>query len=307
MYYVVYGFLYILSLLPFSILYFISDLLYPLFYYVIGYRKAIVKNNLLIAFPEKTEEQRVAIAKQFYKNLIANFIETLKMISLSKQEFLKRCNGNFEEINKLIAKGKNIHFLGAHQFNWEYGNWLLPLNLSLPVAVVFMPIKSKILNKLFLKIRSRFGAVLVDATQYSRDIKKVSRQQHVLALVADQNPGVPANAYWLNFFKRPAPFLTGPEKGAVRNNNAVVFTRYVRIQRGYYYFENKIITENAAECKRGDLTRKFRDFIEDGIRKEPAGFLWSHRRWKHDYQEKYNRLWIDYGENPVEQNRQQLI
>jgi KDO2-lipid IV(A) lauroyltransferase len=201
-------------------------------------------------------------------------------------------------VNDIIEKGKNIHFLGAHQFNWEYGNWLLPVKINLPVAVVFMPIKNKILNRIFLRVRGRFGAVMVDATNYSKDIKKVARQQHVLALVADQNPGAPGNAYWLNFFKRPAPFLVGPEKGAVRSNNAVIFTRYVRIKRGHYYFENHVITENAGEYKPGELTRKFRDFIQDSISHDPAGFLWSHRRWKHEYKREYSRLWIDYeGKN----------
>ena len=293
MYYVIYGLLYILSLLPFSILYFLSDLLYILAYYVIGYRLNIVKNNLLIAFPEKSMEQRTAIARQFYKNLVDNFIETLKMVSLSKKQFLKRCDGNFEILNNIIETGKSIHFLGAHQFNWEYGNWLLPVKINLPVAVVFMPIKNKVLNKIFIKVRQKLGAVMIGATTYSKDIKKVARQQHVLALVADQNPGAPGSAYWLNFFNRPAPFLVGPEKGAVRNNNAVVFTRYVRIKRGHYYYENHLITVNAAEYEPGELTRKFRDFIEDAITREPAGFLWSHRRWKHDYKQEYQSRWID--------------
>jgi KDO2-lipid IV(A) lauroyltransferase len=138
---------------------------------------------------------------------------------------------------------------------------------------------------------------MVEATNYSKNMKKVARQQHALALVADQNPGVPSRAYWLNFFNRPAPFLTGPEKGAVRGNNAVVFTRYVKIKRGHYFFENHLITDNAATSKPGELTIKFRDFIQDAINRDPAGFLWSHRRWKHKYKEEYNRLWIDYDRN----------
>ena len=299
MYYVIYSFLYVVSLLPFKILYLISDLLYILLYYVVGYRLQIVRNNLLIAFPEKTGKERTAIAKQFYKNLIDTFIETIKMLSLGKNEFLQRCNDNFEVVNTIIGKGKNIQFLCAHQFNWEYGNWVLAMKVNLPIASVYMPIKNKALNKIFLKIRSRFGAIMVDATQYSKNMKKVARHQHALALIADQNPGWPARAYWLNFFKKPAPFLIGPEKGAIRNNNAVVFTKFVKIKRGYYYFENFVVTENASEYKPGEITRKFRDFIEDAIVNEPAGFLWSHRRWKHDYKKEYQNLWIDNEKLPI--------
>ena len=298
MYYVIYSFLYLVSLLPFSVLYLISDLLYIILYYVIRYRLDIVKNNLLIAFPEKTEAERTAITKQFYKNLIDTFIETIKMFSLGKNRFLQRCNGNFEVLNSLIERGKTIQLQTAHQFNWEYGNWILALKVKLPIASVYMPLKNKALNKIFFKLRSRFGAVMVDATNYSKNITKVARRQHALALIADQNPGWPGRAYWLNFFKKPAPFLIGPDRGAIKNNNAVVFTKFVRLKRGHYYFENFIITENAAECKPGEITRKFRDFIEDAITQKPASFLWSHRRWKHEYKKEYKNLWIDNEENP---------
>ncbi len=299
MYYFVYGLLYLVSLLPFSILYLISDFLYFCLYYLVGYRKDIVINNLSIAFPEKDSGERVAIAKQFYKNLVDNFIETIKMISLTKKQFLKRCDGNFEVLENLISNGKNIQLQGAHQFNWEYGNWILAMKVNLPVAAVYMPIINKTLNKIFLKVRGRFGAVMVDATNYSKNMKKVARLQHALALVADQNPGVPSTAYWLNFFNRPAPFLTGPEKGAIRGNNAIVFTRYVKLKRGHYFFENNIITDNAVELTPGELTRKFRDFIQDAISQDPSSFLWSHRRWKHAYKDEYKRLWIDYDKANV--------
>jgi KDO2-lipid IV(A) lauroyltransferase len=259
-----------------------------------------VKNNLRIAFPEKTRAERTAIIKQFYKNLIDTFIETVKMVSMSRSKFLKRCNGNFEILNTLIERGKNVQLQSAHQFNWEYANWITAIKLKTPVAAVYMPIKNKVLNKIFIRIRSRFGAYLVDATEYSKDIKKVARHQHALALIADQNPGWPARAYWLNFFKRPAPFLIGPEKGAVRNNNAIAFVRFIRLKRGHYFLENKVITENAANCKPGEITRKFRDFIEDAIKCEPASFLWSHRRWKHHYKKEYEKLWIDENKKPAE-------
>jgi KDO2-lipid IV(A) lauroyltransferase len=264
-----------------------------LLYYVIGYRLNIVKNNLLIAFPEKTKKERTAVIKQFYKNLTDTFIETIKIISLKKEKFLQRCNGNFEVLDGLIAAGKNIQLQSAHQFNWEYANWIVAIKIKLPVASVYMPIKNKVLDKVFLKIRSRFDAVMIDATNYSRDIKKIVRHQHTLALIADQNPGWPPRAYWLNFFNRPAPFLIGPDKGAIRSNNAVVFVRFIRLKRGYYFLENHIITENAAECKPGELTRKFRDFIQESITRDPSSFLWSHRRWKHEYKKDYEKLWID--------------
>jgi KDO2-lipid IV(A) lauroyltransferase len=293
MYYVVYGFLYLISLLPFGILYFIGNLIYIILYYVIGYRKDVVMGNLKIAFPKKTENERIIIAKQFYRNLTDSFIETIKMFSLNKNKFLKRCNGNFKVVNDLAEKGKNVNLHGAHQFNWEYANWIYAMKINLVVASVYMPIKNKILNKIFIKIRGRFGAIMVDSTNYQKKMISVARQQHALALVADQNPALPAKSYWLNFFKRPVPFLPGPEKGARRNNNAVVFVKFIKVKKGYYYYENHVVTEDAAECKPGEITRKFRDFIQDAITEAPANFLWSHRKWRHEYKDDFKKMWID--------------
>ena len=119
MYYIIYGFLYLFSLLHFFIIYHISDGFYALMYYVFGYRKKVVMNNLLIAFPEKTNRERKKIAKQFYHNLADTFLEIIKTISISDKAFAKRCRGNFEIVNELAANGKSIQLHSGHQVTWE--------------------------------------------------------------------------------------------------------------------------------------------------------------------------------------------
>ncbi len=143
-------------------------------------------------------------------------------------------------------------------------------------------------------MRQRFGIVLIDATKYSKEILLVSRKQHALALIADQNPASPQRSYWLNFFNKPAPFFAAQDKSARRGNNAVIFATIKKVKRGYYYFKNDIISSNAGELQSGELTRKFRDYIEAGIRKDPANYLWSHRRWKNEFKDEYKKLWIDH-------------
>ncbi len=168
-------------------------------------------SNLSIAFPEKTNDEKIQIAKQFYKNLADTFVETVKMCSMRKHTFLKRCKGNFEVVNELAAKGKNIQLHALHQFNWEYANWAFTLNVNIPVGSVYMPLKNQPLNRLFIKMRAKFGTTMIDATRFSNKIFGIKRKQHALALIAAQNPGVPSRSYWLNFFNQPAPFIIGPE------------------------------------------------------------------------------------------------
>lgn len=133
MYYVVYPFLYLLSLLPFRVLYFLADGIRVLVFYGLKYRREVVLNNLLIAFPEKTEKERFDIARQFYKNLIDTFIESVKFISLTPKAAFRRSSADTDEINALISKGHNVHVMACHQFNWEYANILYPIKLKAPL------------------------------------------------------------------------------------------------------------------------------------------------------------------------------
>ena len=141
MYYILYPFLWLISLLPFRVLYFISDGIYLLVFHVFGYRKQVVLNNLRIAFPDKTESERVVIAKEFYHNMIDTFMESIKFITISKEAALKRSSADFAVLDQALATGRPVYALGCHQFNWEYVNVLFPLHLEVPFIGVYMPIE----------------------------------------------------------------------------------------------------------------------------------------------------------------------
>src|SRR5205085_6821753 len=198
MYYLVYGFLWLLSLLPLRILYILSDGFYGLAFYILKYRRNVVMNNLLIAFPEKTEEERRNIAKKFYHNLIDMFIETIKLLSVSDRTLDKRFSGNWELINDLHSTGKSVQLHVGHNFNWEWGNMVMTKNTVYKLLAVYMPFKNKIIERLFFKLRTRNGAIFLRATHMKEDILPHKKTQYVLGLVADQNPGHPANAWWFD-------------------------------------------------------------------------------------------------------------
>lgn len=292
MYYIIYPILYLLSLLPFFIIYSLGDFFYVLMYYVFGYRKEIVMGNIAIAFPEKSVEERKLIAKQFYKNFINTLIETIKMISMSNHEFEKRCTIDMASSIELVAKGKSITFVCGHQMNWEYGNWILAKNSTIPFIGIYQKIGNKALNKLFYNLRARYNTVLVSTNDFKHKKDEILVAPYSIALAADQN-GNPDSCYWLYFFSKPAPFVTGPAKGAIKNNTAVVFAHFRIRKKGHYHFDTTVIAENANEFSPEELTLRFRDLLEQTIKESPDNYLWSHRRWRHNYSEKYSHLWID--------------
>jgi KDO2-lipid IV(A) lauroyltransferase len=292
MYYLIYGPLYLLSLLPFPFLYFLSDIAFFLMYQVIGYRREIVRSNLDTAFPEKTSEEKNKIAKAFYRNFADTFIETIKLLSISDSEFDKRISIDISACNEL-AQHNNLQVHSGHQMNWEYAHLAFARNINTQWVGVYMHINNPHMDRLFLTIRKKFNSLMLPTRSFSKDIRSVYEKRYALALIADQNPGIPKNAYWLNFFNRPAPFMAGADKGAIRNKTAVVFVNFIKLRRGYYKFEPVIITDNAAGFADGELTLMYRDFLESSIRKQPSNYLWSHRRWKWPYRPEYSRRWID--------------
>jgi Kdo2-lipid IVA lauroyltransferase/acyltransferase len=292
MYYIVYGFLYCISLLPFFILYRISDFFYALIFYVLKYRKKVVLDNIGIAFPEKTTQEKTAIAKQFYKNLIDTFIETIKLLSISEKEFNKRCTIDFESSVELAKKGKSIQFHSGHQMNWEYINWAVVKKMPIPFIGIYQALANTSFNKLFLKIRGKKGTILISTRAFKNKMHDIFKKQYCIGLAADQNTN-PDGGQWLYFFSKPAPFITGPEKGAIKNNTAVVFVAFEKKKRGYYHFSSSVLVENGSTMQPGELTRLYRDKLEETIRKNPDNYLWSHRRWRHEYHEKYKDQWID--------------
>jgi len=290
LYYIVYGSLYLVSLLPLKILYVVSDFMFFVLYNVIGYRKKVVFSNLKQAFPGKSERERKKIARKFYRNFTDNFIEFIKLLSASPACIKRHFTGDYSLPLKLSSQGKRCQALLAHNFNWEWGCLAVALNVQHLFLVVYMPISSKIVDKIFIKVRSKTGGVMLPATDMRNAIIPYRNSIYMLALVADQNPGNPANAFWINFFGKATPFVRAPESGARRGNIPVLFCKIIKERRGYYKIFFEMLEEKPATLKEGELTKKYVDHLQDFISEYPEMWLWSHRRWKWDWKEGYNAV-----------------
>lgn len=250
----------------------------------------MVMNNLLIAFPKKTEQERKTIAKKFYRNFFDMFMETIKMLSISDKALEKRFTANWGLINSLHKTGKSVQIHIGHNFNWEWGNMVLTKNTVFKLLAVYMPFTNKIIERLFYKLRTRNGAIFLRATHIKKDIHQYKNTQYILGLVADQNPGHPGSAWWFNFFGRPTPFLKGPAKAAITNDTAVVFGFIHKPRRGYYEAVFTLEAESTRSRTEQDLTQKFVLYLEEVIKQYPEMWLWSHRRWKYEWKPEYGEL-----------------
>jgi KDO2-lipid IV(A) lauroyltransferase len=247
-------------------------------------------DNLQIAFPERSEAERKIIAKKFYKNFSDMFMETIKMISISDKFIEKRFTANWDLIQSLESTGKSVQVHLGHNFNWEWGNSILTNHTAYKFLAVYMPMTNKIFERLFYKLRTRNGAIFLKATSMREEFLPYRNSKYLLGLIADQSPGHPASAWWYHFFGKPTPFLKGPAKGAIVNDAAVVFAFIHKPRRGYYEAVFTLATEEPTAMTEQELTKKFVLYLEDVIRQYPDMWLWSHRRWKHEWKPEYGEI-----------------
>lgn len=282
-FYLLYPFLYLLSILPFPVLYFISDLVFFLLYYVTGYRKKVVTTNLKNSFPEKPESEISRLSRKFYRHLCDLSLETLKTLSISKKSMLERCRmneGSAQLLNKYYEEKKSVILVLGHLGNWEWGGNAFSLNCKQPLYVIYHPLQHTYFNNLVIGMRTRFGTRLIQMRHTFRDMIANMKEVNATAFIADQAPP-PESAYWTTFLNQDTAVFQGTEKIARKLNYPVLFMNVKKLKRGYYELQAETLCENPATTSEGEISEMHTRKLETEIRKNPETWLWSHRRWKH--------------------------
>ncbi|SHI88501.1 lysophospholipid acyltransferase family protein [Flavobacterium terrae] len=289
----IYAFLYLISLLPFRVLYFFSDLTSFILFYIIRYRRNVVEENIKKSFQNLNENDRLKIEREFYTNFCDNFFETIKLLSMTKNELHSRIEFDYSNLKQLIENKQNIHIYLGHQFNWEWANAHIASVLkNVNIVVAYKPLRNKSFNGFMLKLRSRFGSKMVSSKNMKKEIEDLKVNEHILIMVADQNPKTPDKSFWTSFLSRPTSFISGSELYSASKNTPTFFAKIVRIKRGKYKFEVSPIFNFDEEYHLGKITSIFTHKLEDAIIHNPENYLWSHKRWKHIYKEQYNKRWL---------------
>jgi KDO2-lipid IV(A) lauroyltransferase len=241
----------------------------------------VVRSNLTHAFPEKSAEEIEGIMKRFYRSFCDQWIETAKLMTMSRQALNKRMKGNWEVLQQLAAEGKNTYLLTGHTFNWEWANAAVAINSPQTYACVYLPLSSGAFDKLMLHIRTRLGPVMISMKGLLSGFKKLAGKQYILGLAADQNPAVVEVADWLPFMHREAPFFRGPEQMPRRAKAAVVLIGIRKERRGHYVATLERLCDDASQAEPGAILKGYVSFIERQMAIQPENWLWSHWRWKH--------------------------
>ena len=274
---------------PLGILYRISDLLAPIVYHVVRYRRRLVRKNLTESFPDKPLSEIKHIERRFYRNFTDNFIEAIKLLGITDREMRRRVVfGGIEKVDEYLSQGKTIIAYFAHTANWEWAPsitlWTSKQRDSEAVfAQVYRPLRNRHSDRLFLRLRSRFGSHSFKKATVMRDIIRLRRDgmPSMTGFMSDQKPSHGDPGHITTFLNHPTAMISGTEHLARRLGAAVVYMDMTRIRRGYYRLDIVDMAADASLTAPGELTERYVSLLERTIKRDPAGWLWTHNRWKY--------------------------
>lgn len=272
-----------ISHLPFSVLYFVSNIVYLITYYVIGYRKKVVRKNLTNSFPHLSEPELLVIEKKFYKHFADFLVESAKSVSISDKAIKERCALiNPEILHKYYEDNKSVIVLCGHYNNWEYYAVGIAQQMKHNTIAAYKPLKNKFFDTVILKSRQRFGMKMMSMREIPRYFARSEQRQPTLSImVNDQSPGNPKTAYWNTFLNQETGWMKGAEKLAAKYNQAVLFGCIRKKKRGFYEVTFYPISDDVKNEAEGYVLDKHAEYLEMVINEHPEYWLWSHKRWKH--------------------------
>ena len=269
--------------------YIMSDIIYFLLYRIIGYRRKTVRWNLTSAFPEKDEQEIKQIERRFYHWFCDYFVETIKLLTISRQELRRRMVFKGAElVNKLTENGQSCAVYLGHYCNWE---WITSLPLwvtpKAQCGQIYHVLENSEFDKLFLKLRQRMGAVCIPMAETLRKLAEYRQQRQpvVIGYISDQVPFWNNIHHWCPFLNHDTPVLTGTERLARSAGHAVFYIDVERPKRGYYVAEFKLIARDPKQTEDYQLTDAYFTLLEASIRRAPQFWLWTHNRWKRTHEE----------------------
>lgn len=274
--------LYFIAMIPFPLLYLLSDFLSFLVFRLFGYRKRVILDNLRNSFPDKSEAEIKKIQRRFHKNFTDVFLEMIKMLSMSGKSILKRAKIlNPEVVKKYQNAGRSVLFVGGHCANWEWLGMAISYVMEQDTYTVYKPLKNQNFEDLVREMRAKNGNNLVPMKSFLRTILKNKNRGVVNLMLADQTPHVGEIEYFTDFLHQDTPVFLGVEKITKAVKMPLFFTEIRRTKRGHYEIKLVELFNEYDEVNQYEVTKKHIKALEGLIQSAPSDWLWSHRRWKY--------------------------
>jgi KDO2-lipid IV(A) lauroyltransferase len=238
------------------------------------------------SFPDKSTGELRKLERRFYHHFADYIVETIKLAGISRKELLRRAHlHNPEMIKPLLAQGHTcLMLVMGHYGNWEwFTGFPVCFGGDVQVHQIYRPLKNKAFDRLFIFLRTRFHALGTKKNEVVRDIVRLKQTKTpaLLVFIADQTPSKANIHYWTRFLNQESAILAGPERLAKKFDLPVIFVDVKKIKRGYYSVDFQLMTDKPKETPEFSITEEYIRRMEKSIMRDPAFWLWTHKRWKH--------------------------
>ncbi len=285
--YPLFAVIWLIAWLPLGILYMLSNVLFVLVYYMVRYRRKVVRKNLQNAFPDKSKNEILRIERRSYLHFCDYIVEMIKLIHVSHKTMRKHFEiKNIHVLDDYYKKNQNIILYLGHYGNWE---WTLFAKAAqenhaheYKAYSVYHPLSNKAFDEFMLNLRSKSGSVLVPQKKVMRTIIEMRKNNTpgFFCFIADHSPRRSGIAFWMNWLNQETAPIVGPEKLAQQTGYPVVYLDIQKPKRGYYTAEFIIMTGDPRSLPEFEITKQYMHLMEKTILRDPAYWLWTHNRWK---------------------------
>ena len=250
---------------------------------VVKYRRRVIEDNLTTAFPELSGAERGRIRDAFYTHFVDVALEQTWLFRATEAQLLERSRfTNPEVLDRFTAAGTPVMIASAHHNNYEMGAASLALQMSMPIAAIYAKLANPFFDERVRETRGRFGLTLW-SRHVLRERAEAWRERggaYAIGFAIDQSPHAGNRKWWVDFFGRPTAVSGGIETYARKHDAAVAYIYMERLRRGRYQYTVEVVSERARDEPPGAIVAKVTARLEEVLRADPVGWLWSHRRWK---------------------------
>jgi len=278
----------LMKIVPFWLLYLLSDFMFVLFYYVIRYRRAVVLGNLTRSFPDKSQQEIKKIMRAFYSHFGDILVESIKGYGMTQKQIDKRYRIlNPEIVDDLYEANRGLIACAYHYGNWEWGIMAVASKFKHQAISLYMPVANKHIERYLKKLRADNGMEMVSIRETKEAFMVERKRPPMIIMAADQNPSPLKNAIWMKFLNQITACIHGPEAYSKKMDFPLIFFDVKKVKRGYYTLEVKRLIDNPRQTELGEITKAYMSTVEKLINQKPDFWLWSHKRWKYTL-EQYN-------------------
>ncbi len=272
------GLLWLLNRLPWRWQIRLGRVLGATLFHLSPQRRQVTEVNIRLCFPELDQDEQARMVRRVFANNGIGLFET----AMAWWTPLEKLRGYYtlkgrEHLEQALAEGKGVILLGAHFSTLDLGGLLF--SDCYPVDAMYRRHNNPMLEEMITRNRLRYFGQAIERSDI-RSVIRALRKNHIVWYAPDQDFGIKHSVY-APFLGVPAATITATTRMVKLNGSPILMLAQHRLpdDSGYELELFPVIEPFPTGDEEADAARINQE-LEKAIRKDPAQYMWVHRRFK---------------------------